>query len=535
MMDANKEKQQGNEESSPKKEKQQGNEESSMKEEKQQGNEESSMKKEKQQDDEKSSTKKERHIVSWTQAEDDILREQIRIHGTENWAIIASKFNGKTTRQCRRRWYTYLNANFKKDGWTPDEDMLLSEAQKVFGNKWTEIAKVVSGRTDNAVKNRFSTLRKKREKNEKNEAIAKERIIPCIASNTKRNISHQGYNTGTTSESAVPVKKISRRAHIPDDAKEMNFGDRSHLRNAILINQQPRAPFAELAQKSNNVNNVPDRHHVSNDKFNSSGQNNKYELKKDDPKIRALIQIMDSGNMERVWKPLLEYLNKTDIIGEKIAVLQLVSNMVKELKSSNERGNSRLRKMELDKSSEYRTGLTLLPKSTGTGDNLESSSNQDIGTEMKATHKSTGTRDNLESSLNQDIGTEMKAIHKSTGAGDNLESSSNQDIGTEMKATQFGVEKEVCEGVEEVLSTGKVAQDMILYSEEQINASSRMEGSPLQVTPIFRSLGEGIPTPEFTDSEKNFLRKTLGVESPSHSPYKLSPCIRALRDDPRFI
>jgi len=60
-------------------------------------------------------------------------------------------------------------------------------------------------------------------------------------------------------------------AHIPDDAKKINIGDRSHLRNAISINQQPRAPLAELAPQSNNVNNFPDRHHVSNDKFNSSG------------------------------------------------------------------------------------------------------------------------------------------------------------------------------------------------------------------------------------------------------------------------
>ncbi|EYU45818.1 hypothetical protein MIMGU_mgv1a024822mg [Erythranthe guttata] len=90
---------------------------------------------------------KERHIVSWSKEEDDILREQIRVHGTENWAIIASKFKDKTTRQCRRRWFTYLNSDFKKGGWSPEEDMLLCEAQKVFGNRWTEIAKVVSGRT----------------------------------------------------------------------------------------------------------------------------------------------------------------------------------------------------------------------------------------------------------------------------------------------------------------------------------------------------------------------------------------------------
>ncbi|CAL5391959.1 unnamed protein product [Camellia sinensis] len=32
------------------------------------------------------------------------------------WAIIASKFKDKSTRQCRRRWYTYLNSDFKKGG-----------------------------------------------------------------------------------------------------------------------------------------------------------------------------------------------------------------------------------------------------------------------------------------------------------------------------------------------------------------------------------------------------------------------------------
>lgn len=34
----------------------------------------------------------------------------------------------------------------------------------------------------------------------------------------------------------------------------------------------------------------------------------------------------------------------------------------------------------------------------------------------------------------------------------------NQDTGIEIQATQLGVKKEVCEGVKEVLSTGKVEQ-----------------------------------------------------------------------------
>ncbi|KAG6496900.1 hypothetical protein ZIOFF_044776 [Zingiber officinale] len=58
-----------------------------------------------------------------------------------------------------------------------------NQAQKMFGNRWTEIAKVVSGRTDNAVKNRFSTLCKKRAKFE---ASSKENSVPSLDPSNKR-------------------------------------------------------------------------------------------------------------------------------------------------------------------------------------------------------------------------------------------------------------------------------------------------------------------------------------------------------------
>ncbi|XP_061342463.1 transcription factor MYB124-like [Gastrolobium bilobum] len=469
------------------------------------------MKQQKQKCNEESK-KKERHIVTWTQEEDDILREQIGINGTENWAIIASKFKDKTTRQCRRRWYTYLNSDFKKGGWSPEEDMLLCEAQKLFGNRWTEIAKVVSGRTDNAVKNRFSTLCRKREKYA---ALAKENNTSYINSNNKRIMFQHGYNTDATSESAVPFKKM-RRAHIPDDAEKINFGDRLHLQNGTPINQQPREPFAVLAQNSHNVNSLRDQDHVCNAKFSSSAsaaQNNKIQgafLKKDDPKISALMQQaellsslalkIDTENMdqslENTWKVLQEFLNRakqSDIPRNKLSDLQLVDlkDIFEDLKSSNEGGQPCWRKMELLEdspcSSEYSTGSTLLPHS----------------------------------------------------AGDNLEHSLHQYIGTEMKSTQFGDKKVLRAGEKGVLSTANVDQDMLPYCEVQINndgnvsSSSKLEfSSPLKVTPLFRSLAAEIPSPQFSESERNFLRKTLGMESPSFNPsakpLQPPPCKRAL-------
>ncbi|CAA2971761.1 myb-related A isoform X1 [Olea europaea subsp. europaea] len=224
---------------------------------------------------------KERHIVSWSQEEDDILREQIRVHGTENWTIIASKFKDKTTRQCRRRWFTYLNSDFKKGGWSPEEDLLLCQAQKIFGNRWTEIAKVVSGRTDNAVKNRFTTLCKKRAKHE---ALAKENKASYINLNNKRVI----FPTEFNAECAAPVKKL--RSYILNPNDNLNQGEN------IVTNYLFRPPFAVLAQNfhSNEGKLLTqlDINHVNEASIDGLG-NDKIQgsfLKKDDPKMLTLMQ-----------------------------------------------------------------------------------------------------------------------------------------------------------------------------------------------------------------------------------------------------
>lgn len=100
----------------------------------------------------------------WTDEEDEQLRALVAEYGVKKWALISTKMAAKGAKQCRRRWQNYLNNDIKQGGWSEEEDRILLEGHRLHGNKWTEIARMVTGRTDNAVKNRHAVLVKKEEK-----------------------------------------------------------------------------------------------------------------------------------------------------------------------------------------------------------------------------------------------------------------------------------------------------------------------------------------------------------------------------------
>lgn len=94
----------------------------------------------------------------WTVEEDTVLLNVVLKDGdpkSVKWSEIALHLNGRIGKQCRERWNNHVNPEIRKGKWSIKEDALLFEAQLVFGNRWTEIAKLLPGRTENNVKNRF--------------------------------------------------------------------------------------------------------------------------------------------------------------------------------------------------------------------------------------------------------------------------------------------------------------------------------------------------------------------------------------------
>ncbi|KAK7267925.1 hypothetical protein RIF29_20606 [Crotalaria pallida] len=105
----------------------------------------------------------------WTTEEDNALLKLVELFGVKKWSHIAKSLNGRIGKQCRERWENHLRPNIKKDLWTEEEEKILIEAHKIYGNRWAKISKKLPGRTENMVKNHFySTKRLKIVKMEKN-------------------------------------------------------------------------------------------------------------------------------------------------------------------------------------------------------------------------------------------------------------------------------------------------------------------------------------------------------------------------------
>ena len=82
----------------------------------------------------------------WRNTEDEILKAAVMKYGPNQWSRVASLFHKKSSKQCKARWFEWLDPSIKKTEWTREEEEKLLNLAKLFPCQWRTIAPHV-GRT----------------------------------------------------------------------------------------------------------------------------------------------------------------------------------------------------------------------------------------------------------------------------------------------------------------------------------------------------------------------------------------------------
>lgn len=99
----------------------------------------------------------------WSPEEDEKLFNHITRFGVGCWSAVPKQAGlQRCGKSCRLRWINYLRPDLKRGAFSQQEEDLIVSLHEVLGNRWSQIAAQLPGRTDNEIKNLWNSCLKKK-------------------------------------------------------------------------------------------------------------------------------------------------------------------------------------------------------------------------------------------------------------------------------------------------------------------------------------------------------------------------------------
>ncbi|OAY44793.1 transcription factor MYB83 [Manihot esculenta] len=144
----------------------------------------------------------------WSPEEDEKLIKYMLTNGQGCWSDIARNAGlQRCGKSCRLRWINYLRPDLKRGAFSPQEEELIIHLHSILGNRWSQIAARLPGRTDNEIKNFWNSALKKR--------------LKIIGNNNNNNPSTTSPNESDSSEPRDHVVGNGMSMHHDHDLMTM--------------------------------------------------------------------------------------------------------------------------------------------------------------------------------------------------------------------------------------------------------------------------------------------------------------------------
>lgn len=131
-------------------------------------------------------------IGCWSQKEDKKLLSCVDKYG-HIWYKIAHMFVNRSAQQIRERYINYLDPNINRSKFSVEEDLLLLELHKKYGNRWSLIRRHMPHRSADMIKNRYNSSVKR------NKTLVNNMKNKVIIYNTNESISKNDFSFTETS------------------------------------------------------------------------------------------------------------------------------------------------------------------------------------------------------------------------------------------------------------------------------------------------------------------------------------------------
>jgi len=175
----------------------------------------------------------------WIKDEDIKLQQLVTKYGTKNWRIIASHLPHREPKQCRERWMNHLDPSVVKGRLTEREWQVLLKAHEEFGNRWTEIAKMLPGRTPNHIKNHWHARMRKGRKRKRSDSPTSGGVYIMESESGSESGDENDSNSGSHLSKKRKLSDSTSNFDCEDDSDEDEFIAFSDEQDEGLLSSTP--------------------------------------------------------------------------------------------------------------------------------------------------------------------------------------------------------------------------------------------------------------------------------------------------------